>query len=359
MPSNNLVYIAAAGSGKTTHLVEEALKNANKKIAIITYTINNLNEIRNCIYLKLSYIPSNIIIQSWFSFLLTECVRPYQNFQYDEHRIESIEFYHGRSARFIAKSDIKYFLSEGKYIYTDKISEFACLCDRLSKGLIINRLEEIYDAVYIDEIQDLAGYDFDFLELLLESKLETIFVGDNRQATFSTNNSIKYKKFKGKNIIDLFKLWEKQGKCFLNYMQNCYRCNQMICDLADSLYPEMPKTISCNKDRTGHDGNFIIKEKDVNKYLFIFKPVVLRYDIKTKYDDIIATNFGVSKGLTFDRVLIIPNGPINKFLNTGELYYIEKSKPKLYVAITRAKYSVAFIYDGICALKNTLDFNVI
>lgn len=52
-------------------------------------------------------------------------------------------------------------------------------------------------------------------------------------------------------------------------------------------------------------------------------------------------NFGISKGLTFDRVLIKPTEKIMNFLKYGSIP--EKAKEKLYIAITRARYSVGFI----------------
>ena len=57
-------------------------------------------------------------------------------------------------------------------------------------------------------------------------------------------------------------------------------------------------------------------------------------------------NFGIAKGLQFDRVLILPNNPIKKYLKTGDIKHVEKSKEKLCVAVTRARHSVAFVFDG-------------
>lgn len=57
-------------------------------------------------------------------------------------------------------------------------------------------------------------------------------------------------------------------------------------------------------------------------------------------------NFGKSKGLKFDRVLIYANGPVKKFLK-GDYEAVSKPKTKagLYVALTRARFSVAFVTD--------------
>ena len=174
----NEIVIAAAGSRKTTLVVEEALQGVDKKILILTYTTENLKQINDYLIDKNGAIPTNVTIQSWYSFLLADGVRPYQNFVYDEKRIKgiyfpkfvydkaripSIHFQEGRSAIYARKCDVDiYFLTKSKKIYTDKIAEFACLCNSKTEGLVIDRLECIYDHIYIDEVQDLAGYDFDF-----------------------------------------------------------------------------------------------------------------------------------------------------------------------------------------------------
>jgi DNA helicase-2/ATP-dependent DNA helicase PcrA len=55
-------------------------------------------------------------------------------------------------------------------------------------------------------------------------------------------------------------------------------------------------------------------------------------------------NFGASKGQTYERVLIYPTPKMLNWLKNGENLEGE-AKAKLYVAITRAKYSVAFVTD--------------
>jgi DNA helicase-2/ATP-dependent DNA helicase PcrA len=61
-------------------------------------------------------------------------------------------------------------------------------------------------------------------------------------------------------------------------------------------------------------------------------------------------NFGESKGLGFNRVLIYPNGPIRKFLSQNDRGAISNARAKLYVGVTRARYSVAFVLDGTCTV---------
>ena len=72
----------------------------------------------------------------------------------------------------------------------------------------------------------------------------------------------------------------------------------------------------------------------------------MRYKISEETQGLNALNFGLSKGQTFDRVLIYPTGGITKYLKTGDLSKAGDI-PKLYVAITRARFSVAFIHDDV------------
>jgi DNA helicase II / ATP-dependent DNA helicase PcrA len=356
MPSNNIVVISAAGSRKTTYIVEEVLAHPNKKALILTYTIDNLEQIKQYFIERNGAIPSNVRVQSWYSFLLQECARPYQNALYDKKRIETICFVQGKSAQYIKKTDIdKYYFANSNRIYTDKISDFACECDEKSGGLVINRLENIYDSIFIDEVQDLAGYDFEFLERLFNSRINVTVVGDNRQATYVTNYSPKNAQFKGKNIIELFKLWETKGLCSIQERNECYRCNQVICDFADALYPDMPKTVSKQNIVTNHEGLFIIRKKDVEAYIQTYSPRLLRYMISKETAHLNALNFGLSKGQSFDRVLIFPTKPIKEYLTDGDLKKIG-DKSKFYVALTRARYSVAFIHDDECFSEQVQQF---
>ncbi len=74
------LIIAAAGSGKTTFLVNEALRTHDGKILITTFTDANEREIRTKFFETAGHIPSNITIMTWFSFLLQQGARPYQSF---------------------------------------------------------------------------------------------------------------------------------------------------------------------------------------------------------------------------------------------------------------------------------------
>ena len=56
-------------------------------------------------------------------------------------------------------------------------------------------------------------------------------------------------------------------------------------------------------------------------------------------------NFGKSKGLTFNRVLIYPTNPIKNWIKDNNIELASTSRCKFYVAITRARYSVGIVYN--------------
>lgn len=345
MLSNNRIIVALAGSGKTTTIVEDASSLSDKQAALVTYTVNGRDEIEAKSYKRNGYIPANFRIDTWFSFLLRNFVRPYQNFLY-EQRVDTIKFEQGRSARGIRATNISrhYFSSPGR-IYSDKISKFACVLIEKTQGLPLKRLEEIFSHIYIDEAQDLSGYDLDLIEHLLKSEVELCVVGDPRQATYSTNNLQKNSHYAREKIVKKFQEWERAGLASLTFQNQSHRCIQNICDFADQFHPNLPGARSLNEVVTEHDGVFVLRKSDVQRYVERFKPQVLRYDAKTKKTVGVPINFGAAKGLTFERTLIYPHGKLQDFLRTGRLADAGKELAKIYVGITRARQSVAFVVD--------------
>ena len=345
--NKNKLFIAAAGSGKTTHLVKEALKDKDKKTLITTYTVANEEEINKRIIKINGCIPENITVQTWFSFLLQHGVKPFQG-KLTQKEIRGVYLSPGQSAQYA--SEVKdfeaHYFTKDFQLYSDKISKFVIRCNERNSGAVISRLARIYSNIYIDEIQDLAGYDLDFLKLLLSSSINVILVGDPRQGTYSTNNSSKRKKFKKGNIVHFFEDESIKIDKDDTTLTTNWRSNALICDLSNSLYPDFKKTISGSNQVSGHDGVFLIRKKDVDAYLKAFAPLQLRYSIATEVSpEYEVKNFGEAKGLEYDRVLIYPPGPAIKWLENNNSEFAPTSKSKFYVAITRARHSVGIVYD--------------
>lgn len=366
---NNKLIIAAAGSGKTTFLVDEALKQKEGKVLITTYTQANEAEIRKRIIEKNKCIPKNITVQTWFSFLLKHGVRPFQGILFEKKikRLILVNSQSGLKGYTKSKRPIyfgeekefeKHYFSNALKIYSDKLSKFVFRCNEKSNGNVIDRISRIYSHIFIDEVQDLAGYDLELLKLFFNCSSTTLLVGDPRQGTYSTNSAPKNKQFKKANIINFFSdQIENLTKDDTSLMTN-YRCNKPICDLSNKLFPNFPPTTSGNNATTEHSGVFFIKPQDVESYLQKFKPVQLRDNKSTNVNENYKVmNFGEAKGLSFDRVLIYPTLPFIKWLKDNKFELAKTSRSKLYVAITRARHSVAIICEENLTIDGITNYN--
>ena len=347
MPSSeNRAFVACAGSGKTTRLVQDALDNRDRRIAMVTYTNFNAREIIKKFGELNSGVPKHVDVMTWFAFLLRECARPYQRSKYSEKRIESILFVNQQSANYVKETDTKrHYFANGELIYSDKIAKFVVGCEEKSAKAVIARLKQIYTDVFIDEFQDLAGWDLEVIRMLLQSGIRITLVGDPRQHIYSTNPSQKNKQYLGVKVVDLVKRWEKDGLCSLEHMDGTYRCNGPVCEFTNALWPGMDPMGPLQNDTTGHDGVFLVAENVAKEYVERFEPQILRYNRLADTYGYAALNFGLAKGLQFQRVLIVPTEPIKKYLESGTLSHVEKSRDRLHVAVTRARHSVAFVFN--------------
>jgi len=126
LSNKNKIIVASAGSGKTTYIIEEALTLKGQRVLVTTYTNENLDQIKAYFFEKNGCIPANITVQSWFSFLLQEGVRPYQNHMNDQKRIQSISF-QTKSSAYHRKDN---YLTSSNNIYSNKVAEFVYECDK-------------------------------------------------------------------------------------------------------------------------------------------------------------------------------------------------------------------------------------
>lgn len=337
------LYIAAAGAGKTSKIVNDALSN-QKKTLILTYTIANEQQIIKRIQKINGIVPENITVSTWFSFLLRNGVRPFQGSLFNE-RIEGVIMVNGQSKKYVKKETKEYY-SQGNKIYTDKLSECVDELNKRCGGKIFERIAKMYTYIYVDEVQDMVGYDLEVLKNLIATNCEVIMVGDPRQCTYSTHSSNKYKKYSNGKIdhflrVECNKLDISIDNTTLN---RTYRNNDEICNLANSLYPDRPATLSINKVNSDIEGVKIIEEKDIETYLKMHNAVQLRDNKRCKViEKYPCYNFGESKGLEFESVLIYPTKPIWDWIVDNNSDLTDQSRAKLYVAITRAINTVLIV----------------
>lgn len=351
MQLKNNVIMAAAGSGKTWGICNEVISKVSqteKKVLIVTYTNKGVESI-NKEYQRQNYgvIDSNVVIKTWFEFLLSDLIKPYQRSILGKYNIiNSIDFssVYGK-INYNKRRTAKHYINGNRDILSNTASEFAVDSNVITKGKIITRLGEVYSYIYIDEVQDLAGEDFALLEILFASKINITCVGDYKQATFTTYNAKKNKKISGANIIDYFMDLNERGVIKLSYNKKSRRFNTEICEFSNEVFGDKTNNIETIMTmEKENDGVYLICFSDLSLYYDKYKPIILKYDVHTKTDMYTSYNFGQCKGMTFDRVIIFPNGPFTEFLKHWKTL---SSPSKYYVAATRAKYSIAFVMDEI------------
>ena len=378
MKNNNLI-IAAAGSGKTTYLINEAIKFRDARVLITTYTEENAEEIKKKLIKRFKSIPSFINVQTWFSFLIQHGVKPYQgtfNNKLYNQEIKGMILCNGNEGKypvilpngvtiFSPKKEesnfIRHYFSTTNKIYSDRLPKFVVKANNASNGEVMNRISRIFHHIFIDEIQDLAGYDLEILKLLFQTTSNVLLVGDPRQVTYLTHHENKYGKYKDGKIKEFIvdelkkKILYEIDETSLGYS---HRNNKFICDYSSKLYePEQftsiePCTcIECRNYTEEAEGIYLVRENDLESYLERYNPVQLRWnslqEVNPNYN---SYNFGESKGKTFNRVIIYPTDKMEKWVYNNKTDLPFSTRAKFYVAITRARYSVAIIsnfQDGI------------
>lgn len=347
MPDSNLT-LAVAGSRKTQSIVEACnLHPKNEKILILTYTTANQAEL-NARLNNVIGEHANIEVSGWFSFLIHHFVKPYLPYLFDDKKVRGFDFESPPRRGLSLTNPTRYFNNDGSVLKVH-LPQLAHRVNDASGGQAIERLSRLYDKIYIDEVQDLNGYDLDILDLLINSDIKLQMVGDIRQAIIVTNvQEPRNGPFKYMQIWGWFKNREDSGLLTIEQNNKTWRCRQEIADFADSLFDTswgfMP-TESLNDEETEHDGLFIVKPDDVPAYLELYSPLFLRQTANSgrglPYD---FTNIGLSKGLTRERILILPTQPFKDFIAQGSAL-TDSQASMLYVGATRAEQSVAFVMN--------------
>lgn len=368
----NELWIAGAGSGKTHKIITESVEAIcrGECVLVVTYTTNNQAELRARFVEHYGSLSDNFVVKGLFTFYLEDLVRPYQRIFFS-NRISTIFFTETDphaipNSRYRIKgrgetrddgsiNPLHYLTPCGTKAYSGLLAKLATRIAKMSKGAPAARLRQIYNKVYFDEVQDLVGWDYDVIKSLSKTLKEGMCcVGDFRQTIYSTTFGHKSPQTSEEKL----KFFAKDLKFEKKTLPKNLRSIQSICDLSDTVHAgQYERTVSgidtIPKHAESHYGIFVVKKSTVLEYLSAFQPQVLRWS-STTGTGILPKNhachtFGSSKGLGFDRVLIIPPQKHIKFIGGDAGAFnadkTEESRNKLYVAITRARYSLAFVVE--------------
>jgi len=341
--------LAVAGSRKTQGIVDAcAAADPSQRVLILTYTTENQLELRKRLSEQAGDRP-NVEVMGWFSFLIASFVRPFLPYLYRGKRVAGFDFKSPPQQFGAVGSWNRYFNSESE-VRKAHLPQLANRLEAASAGAGVRRLERMYDQIFIDEVQDLCGYDLEILKLLMASEIPLEMVGDVRQAILATNGrEKKNKQFMFMGIWDWFQAEEKAGRLSITHRSETWRCRPEIAALADSIFDSVlgfAVTVSRNSRAASHNGICLVRESDVDAYFAAFQPLGLRDSANSakKFSYLPLMNFGKAKGLGREHVIIFPTKAISEFISSGTPLE-EMQACRFYVAVTRAEQSVAIVLD--------------
>jgi superfamily I DNA/RNA helicase len=312
---------------------------------ILSYTQTNQQELVNRIARRGPH-ACTIDVHGWFTFLMAHWIRPYLPRRFAQRRLRGLNF-EGDPGQY-ATGEAR-FLDEEQRAYRRHLARFAFDVNAAADGAPLDRLSHLYDVIYIDEVQDLNGWDLEIVGTLMDCPIELYLVGDIRQAILFTNvQDPKNSQYKGTKVIDWFRRQEKASRLEIRHENTTWRSAQVVADLADSVIDEawgFPPTESKAVNIAEHAGIFAVAVADAERYMEVYEPLCLRSRVTSgNVVGLPYTNIGNAKGMEADHVLIWPTQPMIDFLRK-RTPLTTLSACAFYVAITRARASVAFITD--------------
>jgi len=320
------IILAVAGSGKTTYIIDKLC--LTKRYLVLCYTIENCSILREKIIKKFNHFPNNIFLFSLFSFLYSFCYRPLCS----DYAQNGLSF--KRPSHFAP--DVH---SKTKQIYHSRLSKAI-----LNKGLqYIDRINKYFDHIFIDEIQDFASYDFDWLLSLAAVDKPILAVGDFYQHTFDSSNSGN----KNNNLYNDKQVYLKRLKGFYvdtNILSKSYRCPPGVCEFISTNIG-----IKIESHNTNHSEVLFIKDKakidtiiEDNNIKKLFYKEHYKYSCQSN-------NWGNCKGNSYANVCVVLNSKtLNLFMQNKLDNLAPSTRAKFYVACSRTKGNLYFIDESNC-----------
>lgn len=330
------LILAVAGSGKTSLIVENL--NLEKRFMLVTYTQNNYHNLRQKVIKKFGYLPENIRILTYETFLYRFCVKPFLSYKL---RPKGINF-NKQPPMFVKDTMDRYYMDSSGRLYASRICKL--LIKRQKMNDVVERLNDFYDAFYIDEVQDFAGHDFDLLVHLKKSNVEIMFVGDFYQHTFSTSRDGSKNKSLHKNY-DNFK--QKFIKIGIEVDEEClsksYRCSPTVCEFITNNIGISIESHNAEKTNI----RLVDSSEEIEDIMKDDSIIKLFYQNCSKYD-CYSKNWGASKGedCHTDVCVVLNKTTMNNYKKEQLVQLAPTTKNKFYVACSRAKRHLYFIEES-------------
>ena len=325
------LILAVAGSGKTSYIIDQL--DLDERHLIITYTINNLHNLRRRIIKRWNYFPQNIRLYSYYNFLYAFCYKPYL------HKKISAKGINFKPNRIWHAKNLARYRGPDNRLYSNRISKLFETENVLTS--IENRLSKYFDKILIDEIQDFGGHDFNFLKTLVKAEANIVFVGDFYQHTFDTSRDGNVNGKIHKDYATYQSKLEKIGlKTDTETLNKSYRCSPSVCNFISKNL-----NIMINSHRDDATKIEFVENEIKSDVIFRDKKIVkLFYQEHYKFD-CYSRNWGGCKGEDqYQDVCVVLSDTFERKYKTGRLMELSpQSKNKLYVALSRARGDIYLI----------------
>ena len=326
---------AVAGAGKTTTLVDSL--SLAKRTLLLTYTDNNAENLFDAVLRKFGYIPENIMISTWFSFVLNCLIKPFVI----AGGPETCRLIFSKDALpLYTKGFARYTTSDGG-VFHSRAFEF--VHQYVGKDKIQERLERFFDEILIDEVQDFAGYDFDFVELLGCSNVNVLITGDFFQHTYDTSRDGTKNMNLHKDFTAYVNRLRRYYQIDMSTLSKSHRCPKPICDF---VRDKIGIPMDSFSNRTDISYPVLLTNQDEIQGV-LKDPTIMKLFFREHYRYACnSANWGGCKGLSYNNVCVVLNKKtLAKFKSNRLAELPSSTRNKFYVACTRTKANLYFISE--------------
>ena len=207
----------------------------------------------------------------------------------------------------------------------------------------MTRLNRFYEEIYVDEVQDFAGHDFDFIELLNQFDGSVLCVGDYYQHTFDTSTDGNKNGRLHSTYQEFIRRFRSAGyEIDTKSLNHSWRCSPTVCEAVTNL----GIGIGSNKE----DDSEVIRVTEDNEVRKIIenKSIIKLFREQSSTFEVGSMNWAVSKGIDhFLDVCVVLNNGTRDLWNNEELEKLNhRTKCKLYVAMTRANRNLYIVDES-------------
>lgn len=332
------VIFAVAGSGKTTYLINQL--NLEKRFLLITYTNNNVHNLKTSIINKFGYFPENIKLYSYYTFLYSYCYKPFLSMGLATKGIN----FEPNLNKYAKKDSRAYYIDSNNRLYSSRISKLLLELNEIPQQ-VKERISKYFDFVFIDEVQDFGGNDFNLLKLISKAEVNQLYVGDFFQHTFDTSRDGNVNSTLHDNFDNYKSQFEKMGLTLdTKTLSKSYRCSPTICKF---ITEQLQISIESHKSE---ETSIIIIDKAEDATSVFNNPAIVKLFYREHYKyDCFSRNWGDSKGEDkYYDVCVVLNKTTMNLYSKGKLSELPPtSMNKFYVALSRTKNNLYLIPDSL------------